>query len=163
MIVAAKLDRMFRSASDALVTAEKLKERGIHLILFDLGADPVTANGMAKCFFTMASAAASPNWNASGLASGWKPAGSKKREKKGHLGGVAPYGSQGCRREAQSRSWSRFIQTEATDPARKFSNWRRTTYTVLAAITNMFRRQGLQRNSASAKPSRKCFPDQADN
>jgi DNA invertase Pin-like site-specific DNA recombinase len=90
VICAAKLDRMFRSASDALNTAEKLKERGIHLILFDLGADPVTANGMAKCFFTMASAFAElERFRISERISQGRDG---KRSRNGHLGGVAPYG-----------------------------------------------------------------------
>lgn len=52
-IIAAKLDRMFRNSTDALVTAEKLKEQGIHLVLFDLGNDPITGDGMAKLVFTI--------------------------------------------------------------------------------------------------------------
>lgn len=90
VIVAAKLDRMFRSASDALVTAEKLKERGVHLILFDLGADPVTANGMAKCFFTMASAFA--ELERFRISERINQGRDGKRARNGHLGGVAPYG-----------------------------------------------------------------------
>lgn len=56
IVCASKLDRMFRSALDALKIAEDLKSKGVDLILFDMGADPVTHNGMAKCFFTMAAA-----------------------------------------------------------------------------------------------------------
>lgn len=55
VIVAAKLDRLFRSASDALTTADRLKERGIDLILIDMGSEPVTQNGTAKLFFGMLS------------------------------------------------------------------------------------------------------------
>lgn len=54
IIVAAKLDRMFRSALDALQTIEKMKARKIKVWLLDLGE--VTGNGMAKAFLTMASA-----------------------------------------------------------------------------------------------------------
>lgn len=53
-IVAAKLDRMFRSALDALQTIEKLKARKVKVWLLDLGE--VAGNGMAKAFLTMASA-----------------------------------------------------------------------------------------------------------
>jgi putative DNA-invertase from lambdoid prophage Rac len=55
-IVACKLDRMFRSASDALATAEQLKSKGIDLVLVNMGNDPVTANGTAKLFFSMLAA-----------------------------------------------------------------------------------------------------------
>ena len=54
VIVAAKLDRLFRSALDALQTIERLKARNIKVWLIDLGE--VTGNGMAKAFLTMASA-----------------------------------------------------------------------------------------------------------
>lgn len=90
VICAAKLDRMFRSASDALNTAEDLKARGIHLILFDIGADPVTANGMAKCFFTMASAFA--ELERYRISERMETGREQKRQKQGHLGGIAPYG-----------------------------------------------------------------------
>ena len=90
VICAAKLDRMFRSASDALNTAEDLKARGVHLILFDIGADPVTANGMAKCFFTMASAFA--ELERYRISERMETGREQKRQKQGHLGGIAPYG-----------------------------------------------------------------------
>jgi putative DNA-invertase from lambdoid prophage Rac len=54
-IVAAKLDRMFRSALDALQTVEMLQKRGVKLHLIDLGGD-VSGNGMAKMFLTVAAA-----------------------------------------------------------------------------------------------------------
>lgn len=52
-IVAVKLDRLFRSASDALGTVEDLKRRGIHLVLLDMGNDPLTGTGAAKFFFNV--------------------------------------------------------------------------------------------------------------
>ena len=48
IVIASKLDRMFRNSLDALATAERFKEQGIHLVLFDLGQDPLTSDGMAK-------------------------------------------------------------------------------------------------------------------
>jgi len=50
-VVACKLDRMFRSAADALTMAELFQKKGIKLVLTDIGNDPVTANGSAKLFF----------------------------------------------------------------------------------------------------------------
>ena len=55
-VVASKLDRMFRSAIDALQVAQNFKKRGINLVLLDMGDQPVTSNGMAECFFQMAAA-----------------------------------------------------------------------------------------------------------
>lgn len=54
-IIAAKLDRLFRSASDALVTVEDLQKRGVDVILADIGLEPVTSNGMAKLLFSLLS------------------------------------------------------------------------------------------------------------
>lgn len=53
VVIAAKMDRLFRSASDALATAEELKRQGVDLILADMGTDPVTGNGVSKMFFGM--------------------------------------------------------------------------------------------------------------
>ena len=55
VIVAVKLDRMFRSALDALQTVEKLKDMGVGLVLLDLGGD-VVSNGMSKMFLTVPAA-----------------------------------------------------------------------------------------------------------
>lgn len=57
VVVASKLDRMFRSAADALATAAALKAKGVSLVLIDLGGD-VTANGVSKLFFTILAAVA---------------------------------------------------------------------------------------------------------
>lgn len=52
VIFCAKLDRMFRSASDALSTLQILKERGVRLFLKDMGGD-VTGNGVSALVFTI--------------------------------------------------------------------------------------------------------------
>ena len=89
-VVASKLDRMFRSASDALLCAERMKEVGAQLILVDMGADPVTGNGMAKCFFTMAAAFAELERNI--IAERMSTGKAAKKARGGHTGGEAPYG-----------------------------------------------------------------------
>ena len=50
VVIAAKLDRLFRSAADALNNVEKMKEDGIKLILVDIGIGPVTESAVAKMF-----------------------------------------------------------------------------------------------------------------
>ncbi|WP_046868091.1 recombinase family protein [Microvirga massiliensis] len=57
VIITPKLDRMFRSALDALDVLAKLKERDVALHMIDLGGD-VTANGISKLVFTILSAVA---------------------------------------------------------------------------------------------------------
>jgi putative DNA-invertase from lambdoid prophage Rac len=56
-VVTTKLDRMFRSANDALSCLEKMKSKGVNLHMIDLGGD-VTGNGIAKLVFTILSAVA---------------------------------------------------------------------------------------------------------
>jgi DNA invertase Pin-like site-specific DNA recombinase len=92
IVVASKLDRMFRSASDALSCAERMKEAGVSLILVDMGADPVTGSGMAKCFFTMAAAFA--ELERSIIHERMTNGKAAKKARGGHIGGEAPYGQR---------------------------------------------------------------------
>ena len=90
IIIAAKLDRLFRSASDALATVEALARRKIDIIFADMGPDPVTANGVSKLFFSMLAAFAEFERTriAERVADGRKA----KALRHGHIGGDAPYG-----------------------------------------------------------------------
>jgi DNA invertase Pin-like site-specific DNA recombinase len=54
-VVAPKLDRLFRSALDALQVVENLRARGVSLHLLDLGGD-ISGNGLSKLFLTIAAA-----------------------------------------------------------------------------------------------------------
>jgi putative DNA-invertase from lambdoid prophage Rac len=56
-VITPKLDRMFRSALDALDVLAKLKASGISLHMIDLGGD-TTGNGVSKLVFTILSAVA---------------------------------------------------------------------------------------------------------
>jgi len=100
VVCAAKLDRLFRSASDALSTVEVLQKRGVKVILLDIAAEPVTDNGVAKLFFTILSAVAEFERGRihERVIDGMKA----KRARGGHLGGQAPYGYivRGSEREA---------------------------------------------------------------
>lgn len=89
-LIVAKMDRLFRSALDALATAQRLQEHGVKLILADMGTDPVTENGVAKLFFTMLAAFAEFERNriAERVADGKRA----KKAKGGFTGGGAPYG-----------------------------------------------------------------------
>src|SRR5580698_432645 len=55
IVIAAKLDRLFRSALDALQVVENLRQRGVSLHLLDLGGD-ISGNGLSKLFLTIAAA-----------------------------------------------------------------------------------------------------------
>jgi putative DNA-invertase from lambdoid prophage Rac len=57
IVITSKLDRMFRSALDALRVLDDLKRHDISLHMIDLGGD-VTGNGISKLVFTILSAVA---------------------------------------------------------------------------------------------------------
>jgi DNA invertase Pin-like site-specific DNA recombinase len=57
VVITPKLDRMFRSALDALEVLGRMKQRGIALHMIDLGGD-TTGNGVSKLVFTILSAVA---------------------------------------------------------------------------------------------------------
>ena len=87
-IVAAKLDRIFRSALDALQTAQDLRNRGVGLHLLDLGGD--VNNGMGKLFFTMAAAFAEAERER--IAERVRDTKRDQRERGRFLGGTVPFG-----------------------------------------------------------------------
>lgn len=58
IVVASKLDRMFRSASDALNMIDLFKQKGVALILFDMGTESVTESGVSRFLFTILAAVA---------------------------------------------------------------------------------------------------------
>lgn len=90
ILCAAKLDRLFRSASDALQTVEALQKQGVKVVLLDIAVEPVTENGVAKLFFTILSAVAEFERGRiqERIADGRRC----KKERGGHAGGEAPYG-----------------------------------------------------------------------
>ena len=90
VLISAKLDRLFRNAADALTTADTLKEKGVSLILVNMGVDPVTDGGVAKVFFTiLAGFAEFEKWQILERMSDGKRS---KKAKGGHVAGSAPFG-----------------------------------------------------------------------
>jgi DNA invertase Pin-like site-specific DNA recombinase len=90
-VCAAKLDRMFRNSLDALKIYTKFKEQGIHLVLFDLGTEPITNdNGMSKVIFQVMSAFADHERET--IRARMLDGKVAKKRNGGHAGGLAPYG-----------------------------------------------------------------------
>jgi len=89
-LIASKLDRVLRSAEDPLVVARELQERGVSLVLADLGTEPVTGNGVSKLFFTLTAAIA--EFERGRIVERMNDARKRKLSKRGHIGGDAPYG-----------------------------------------------------------------------
>jgi DNA invertase Pin-like site-specific DNA recombinase len=90
LLICAKLDRLFRSAADALVTADTMKARGVSLILINLGMEPVTGVGMAKFYFSMMAAVA--ELEKEQILERMRDGKKSKAAKGGHIGGYSPYG-----------------------------------------------------------------------
>ena len=90
-IIAPKLDRLFRSALDALTVVEDLRKRGVALHLLDLGGD-ISGNGMSKLFLTIAAAFAEAERDRIRERVGQVKADQKARGR--YLGGTLPFGFQ---------------------------------------------------------------------
>jgi DNA invertase Pin-like site-specific DNA recombinase len=91
IVIAAKLDRLFRSALDALKVVESLKTRGAKLHLLDLGGD-ISGNGLSKLFLTIAAAFAEAERDRIRERIGQVKADQKARGR--YLGGKVPFGFQ---------------------------------------------------------------------
>ena len=89
IVIAAKLDRLFRSALDALKVVESLKGRGVRLHLLDLGGD-IAGNGISKLFLTIAAAFAEAERDRIRERIGQVKADQKARDR--YLGGIMPFG-----------------------------------------------------------------------
>jgi DNA invertase Pin-like site-specific DNA recombinase len=88
-LIASKLDRLFRSALDALQVVEALKGMGVKLHLLDLGGD-ISGNGLSKLFLTIAAAFAEAERDRIRERVGQSKADQKRRGR--YLGGIRPFG-----------------------------------------------------------------------
>ncbi len=89
-VIAAKMDRIFRSVQDAVNTAERLRQMGVNLILVDVGTDPITEGGVSKLFFSILAAVA--EFERYRIAERNIDGRKSKKARGGFIGGDAPYG-----------------------------------------------------------------------
>ena len=89
VIITAKLDRMFRSALDALDVLSRLKVRSVGLHMIDLGGD-VTGNGISKLVFTILSAVAEAERDR--IRERVAVVKADQRARGRYLGGIVPFG-----------------------------------------------------------------------
>lgn len=87
-VIALKLDRMFRSAGDAVQQLEEFKKRKIKLFLLDMGE--VTGNGIAAMVFTILSAVA--QFERERIAERIAESKALAKEQNRYTGGVIPFG-----------------------------------------------------------------------
>ncbi len=89
VLITPKLDRMFRSALDALDVLAKLKARKVSLHMIDLGGD-VTGNGISKLVFTILSAVAEAERDR--IRERVTQVKRDQRQRNRYLGGIVPFG-----------------------------------------------------------------------
>jgi putative DNA-invertase from lambdoid prophage Rac len=89
VLITPKLDRMFRSALDALDVLAKLKARNVSLHMIDLGGD-VTGNGISKLVFTILSAVAEAERDR--IRERVTQVKRDQRQRNRYLGGIVPFG-----------------------------------------------------------------------
>lgn len=89
VVITPKLDRMFRSALDALDVLAKLKARNVSLHMIDLGGD-VTGNGISKLVFTILSAVAEAERDR--IRERVTQVKRDQRQRNRYLGGIVPFG-----------------------------------------------------------------------
>jgi putative DNA-invertase from lambdoid prophage Rac len=89
IIIATRLDRMFRDVDDARAVLKRLKKQKVSLILLDLGGD-VTGDGIAKLTFTILSAVAEMMRDQIGEQIAAVKADQRARGR--YLGGALPFG-----------------------------------------------------------------------
>jgi len=89
VVITPKLDRMFRSALDALEVLGRLKDRGVSLHMIDLGGD-ATGNGVSKLVFTILSAVAEAERDR--IRERIRDVKADQRKRQRYLGGIVPFG-----------------------------------------------------------------------
>src|ERR1700716_3996737 len=92
VLITPKLDRMFRSALDALDVLGQIQKRGVSLHMIDLGGD-VTGNGISKLVFTILSAVAEAERDR--IRERIRDVKADQRRRQRYLGGVPPFGWRG--------------------------------------------------------------------
>lgn len=89
ILIAAKLDRLFRSSLDALRVVEQLGQRNVRLHLLDLGGD-IAGSGLGKLFLTIVAAFAEAERDR--LRERVSAVKADQRQKGRYLGGILPFG-----------------------------------------------------------------------
>ena len=90
IVCAAKMDRIFRSGVDALVTIERFKRDKIGLILCDMGVEPVADSPASTLFFSMLASFA--QFERERIRERITDGKRAKRARGGHVGGPVPLG-----------------------------------------------------------------------
>jgi DNA invertase Pin-like site-specific DNA recombinase len=121
-LIITKLDRMFRSARDALVMRDEFEDRGIDLIIGDFSTNPVTSDIWAKCFFGLMAQVA--DLERMLIRERMRDGRKAKKAKGGHIAGHAPYGFKAVGRGKEAMLVECPEEMEIIQLARKYKSYR---------------------------------------
>lgn len=139
-VIAARMDRVFRSSLDALQTIENFKRRGVGLLLLDLGGD-VTDDGISRLILTILASVA--QFERHLIAERIKDAKRNLRRAGLHQGGSVPFGYR--LGEALERGRARVLVPDPAEQAAIVLARRlRADGRSLMYIRDVLRSQGFQ-------------------
>lgn len=87
-VVVSKLDRAFRNTIDALGVIERLRARGVQIIMADISVEPLTQDGVGRLFFTIMASVA--EFERERIAERVRAGKRRVAEKGGYMGGTVP-------------------------------------------------------------------------
>lgn len=143
-LVASKLDRVFRSASDALRVLESFRKREIHLILLDLGNASCTGNGISSLIFTILAAVA--DFERGRIAERITETKRHLRSKERFLGGTRPFGYRVSERDGEKILEPDETEQAALDTIRTLAAQKLSLRKISAAVQE---RHGLKLSHVS--------------
>lgn len=89
-LIVSKMDRAFRSASDALATIDQFQSAGIALVVVEIGLDPVTGSGITRLVASILGVVA--EFERTLVLERVQAGRATKRSKCGYTGGKRPFG-----------------------------------------------------------------------
>jgi len=146
-IIVSKMDRIFRSGADALAMIDRFKKEKIHLILCDMGIEPVADSPVSTLFFSLLAAFA--QFERERIHERITEGKRAKRDRGGHVGGPVPYGFSKLGLGAKAILVPNDEERRHAEIARRHHATGRWSYTQIARL--MARDGQLGRDGAAYK------------
>jgi len=137
IVLAAKMDRIFRSGADALTMIEHFKKNKIGLILCDMGIEPVADSPASTMFFSMLAAFA--QFERERICERITEGKRAKRERGGHVGGPVPFGYSKLGNGSRAVLVPNSAEVAHAQEAKKFASVGRTC----GAVARLMAREGM--------------------
>jgi putative DNA-invertase from lambdoid prophage Rac len=137
VILASKMDRIFRSGADALTMIDYFKKNKIGLILCDMGIEPVADSPASTMFFSMLAAFA--QFERERICERITEGKRAKRERGGHVGGPTPFGFAKVGVGPKAILVPNELELDHAKEARKLASVGRTC----SAVARLMAREGM--------------------